>query len=341
MALPLRSLATYLGRKCTVYISHMTGNASVQGKKLLLKGETDAEQQTIDLDSIRRIVLIGRPRADADALYAFMQAGIPVDWLDIFGKPKGQLLSLAKDSFRYPIQQQDFAATPLALELARSILWAKAENSAYILKKRAVLPEGWPQALALFQTATTADTLRGAEGYVANLYFSQWDKLVGQFEWLGRHYYPATDPINAMLSLGYSLLYNRLASALHHVGLDARIGFFHLTRGTHFALASDLMEPFRPIVDNTVLTIVRKRIASPEQFSMKDDACYISDRELFSTILKKFEEMFSRSYTVYADDNGSWVERKCSLNDHIDDLAEYYYDIIKTKTFHHDWRLSV
>ena len=340
MAIPLRSLAAQVDRKCTVYLSHASGEASVKGTRLVI-GEGE-ETRTVALESIRRVVLLGRPRANSEVLYALMRAGIPVDWLDLSGRPRGQLLSLAGDQhFRLPVHQQDFAQSPKALELARSLLLAKVTNSAHILRNRTTLPDGWDHGLSLLRTATNANALRGAEGWLARLYFSCWDTLIGRFTWHGREYHPAPDPVNAMLSLGYSLLYARLASSLHANALDARIGFFHMTRGTHFALASDLMEPFRAAVDNTVLTTIRKRMVKPEQFQIKNGSCCIADKTLFSKLLEIFEEMFAASYTMYSFEDGDWRAQKRSMNDYIDDMSAYYYAILTKKPVCHAWRFAV
>src|SRR5947208_2969612 len=60
--------------------------------------------------------------------------------------------------------------------------------------------------------------------------------------------HPPLDEVNAMLSLSYTLLYNRMASHLNMIGLDSYQGFFHQARHGHAALASDLIEEFRPLI---------------------------------------------------------------------------------------------
>ena len=52
-----------------------------------------------------------------------------------------------------------------------------------------------------------------------------------------------------MLSFGYTLLYNHVSAALTTAGLDPRIGLMHRGRGRHHALASDLVEEMRWLVE--------------------------------------------------------------------------------------------
>ena len=64
---------------------------------------------------------------------------------------------------------------------------------------------------------------------------------------------------NALLNYGYTVLRAAAARAVVAAGLHPTIGLFHSNRGNAFALADDLMEPFRPLVDCAVLNIVLSR----------------------------------------------------------------------------------
>ncbi len=61
---------------------------------------------------------------------------------------------------------------------------------------------------------------------------------------------------NSLLNYGYTVLRAATARAVVAAGLHPTIGLFHSNRGNAFALADDLMEPFRPLVDSSVRTIV-------------------------------------------------------------------------------------
>ncbi len=119
------------------------------------------------------------------------------------------------------------------------------------------------------QSAVRLDELRGIEGLAAREYFAALRLLLGeQWQFNGRGKRPARDPVNAMLSFGYAVLYANTRALLEAVGLNPDIGLFHASRAGHAALASDLMEEFRALlVDSTVLKLVLNRRISPEQFS--------------------------------------------------------------------------
>jgi CRISPR-associated protein Cas1 len=118
----------------------------------------------------------------------------------------------------------------------------------------------------------------GYEGTAAALsyrVFRTFLKTDGGFQ--GRKARPATDPVNALLSLGYTLLYNHMFAAINiynHmfaainiVGLDPYQGFFHQRKHGHAALASDLIEEWRAIlVDSIVLTVLNRREIKLDDF---------------------------------------------------------------------------
>src|SRR5947209_20476950 len=99
-----------------------------------------------------------------------------------------------------------------------------------------------------------------------------------------------TDPVNALLSFGYSLLTTKVASAVQSVGFDHFVGYLHSSFYGRPALALDLVEEFRPIlVDSVVLTLLNKRMLTLHDFVVEFGAYRLKDgrRKVFFT---QFEE---------------------------------------------------
>ena len=87
------------------------------------------------------------------------------------------------------------------------------------------------------------------------------------FDFTARNRRPPRDPVNALLSLGYSLLAKDLTVACYAVGFDPMVGFYHQPRHGRPALALDLMEPLRPLIaDSAVLSAVNTRMVSERDF---------------------------------------------------------------------------
>lgn len=97
-----------------------------------------------------------------------------------------------------------------------------------------------------------ADTRSGdpknCEALAARYY---WHRLFGD-PGFNRRPGERSDPINAMLDYGYTVLRGHSMRAVLASGLTPALGLFHKSRSNSFALADDLIEPFRPAVDLTV-----------------------------------------------------------------------------------------
>ncbi len=147
---------------------------------------------------------------------------------------------------------------------------------------------------------TTIDELLGIEGAGASAYFKVFGLLIKRpssasrspqtpelpdsqplgppklpdspftFDFEKRSRRPPADPVNALLSFGYTLLLSDMISATAIAGLDPYAGFFHQERYGRPNLALDLMEEFRPIVvDSLVLTGINKGVFSLSDFEQK------------------------------------------------------------------------
>jgi CRISPR-associated protein Cas1 len=116
--------------------------------------------------------------------------------------------------------------------------------------------------------AKTVDQLRGLEGHAAREYFGLLRTLLKRpMGFSRRAYHPPPDPVNALLSFGYTLLLNDLVSACQIVGLDPHLGLFHAIDYGRPSLALDLEEAFRPvIVDSLVLDLINHDLITKGDF---------------------------------------------------------------------------
>ena len=93
------------------------------------------------------------------------------------------------------------------------------------------------------------------------------------FNFTHRNRRPPTDPVNAMLSLAYSLLSKDCTLAALAVGFDPYVGFYHQPRFGRPALALDLMEEFRPLIaESTVLSCINNRVITGKDFVRAGEA---------------------------------------------------------------------
>ncbi len=113
----------------------------------------------------------------------------------------------------------------------------------------------------------------GLEGAAARAWFQAYATLLPpSLGFRGRHRRPPPDPVNAALSLAYTLLHADAVRASHAAGLDAGTGFYHQPSHGRESLASDLVEPLRPAVDAWVYGLFRDRFLEASHFKADQGA---------------------------------------------------------------------
>jgi CRISP-associated protein Cas1 len=124
--------------------------------------------------------------------------------------------------------------------------------------------------------ASSLETLRGIEGAAQAAYFRAYTSLFPQsLGFSNRSRRPPSDPVNACLSLAYTLAHFEAARAAYAAGLDPFLGFFHEIAFGRESLACDLIEPVRPSVDAWVWESFRSRTLRPEHFTLDKGACLL------------------------------------------------------------------
>jgi CRISPR-associated protein Cas1 len=110
---------------------------------------------------------------------------------------------------------------------------------------------------------------------------------------------PPKDPVNALLSFGYTLLFNNVLSLILAEGLNPYLGNLHRSDRKEPHLAFDLVEEFRaPIVDSLVIALVNQKILRPTDFTYPNaEAGVYLETGARRVFLKYFEERISETMT--------------------------------------------
>lgn len=140
------------------------------------------------------------------------------------------------------------------------------------------------------------DTLRRYEGGTAAAYFSAYVTMFpGSLAFLKRNRRPPEDPVNAMLSLCYTMLHYELVREIEVIGLDPTIGFYHQFEYGRESLACDLIEPYRSEVDRLVYELFRDRVFTVRDFSTEDErpGCYLKkeSRKVFYPLYEEWAKV--------------------------------------------------
>jgi len=147
------------------------------------------------------------------------------------------------------------------------------------------------------------NTLRGYEGAAARSYFQGYAALFAPtLDFTGRNRRPPRDPVNACLSLAYTLLHFDAVRAAHAAGLDPMLGFYHQPAYGRESLACDLIEPLRPVIDEWVWQRFAQRQLREEHFSHDKGACLLG---------KSGREQFYAAWEKHATSHRRWLRQQC------------------------------
>jgi len=118
--------------------------------------------------------------------------------------------------------------------------------------------------------------------------------LLKPWEFQKRSRRPPADPVNSLLSLGYTMLYHRVTVACQAAGLETAIGPLHAYRAGRQALACDLMEPLRvPVVDRWVIGLLNQRRVVAEDFHAIDGEGIRLTKRAFPKVLADWEKQWA------------------------------------------------
>jgi CRISPR-associated protein Cas1 len=244
--------------------------------------EKESLRQEIRLNEINQMSVMGNIQLTTQTIQALAEAEIPVCWFSQGGWFYGITNGLStKNVFLRKAQFKLADEEWFCLKLARQLVAAKVRNHRVMLMRNHVEPpaEVLSEMKRLAERAEKAEsmeTLLGLEGNGARLYFSCFQGMLKgeegeetglNFDFNGRNRRPPRDPVNALLSLAYSMLSKDLTIACYAVGFDPMMGFYHQPRFGRPALALDLMEPFRPLIaESAVLQAVNSKMITPADF---------------------------------------------------------------------------
>jgi CRISPR-associated protein Cas1 len=255
--------------------------------------EKDDLKQEVRIGEICQVNLMGNVQVSTQAIHALCEAGKPVCYFSLGGWFYGittglnqKNVFLRKAQFR--LAEEDW----FQLALARRLVAGKIRNQRTMLQRNHLEPSvqsllSLKQMMEQAERAGSLQQLLGIEGNAARVYFGDFAGMIkpalseangldhdgGQaasqfrFDFAGRNRRPPRDAVNALLSLGYSLLTKDFTIACYAVGFDPYIGFYHQPRFGRPALALDLMEPFRALIaDSAALTAINTGMVTPRDF---------------------------------------------------------------------------
>ncbi|RMH41658.1 MAG: CRISPR-associated endonuclease Cas1 [Deltaproteobacteria bacterium] len=269
----------------SIYVVQDGGSIRRQGAALHVYRGRD-RLDIVHVHDVDQVVLVGNIVVTPSALELLVDRGIDVVLLSHHGRFRARIGSDVSRQVALRIAQMRALVfdADRAADLARRIVAGKLANCRTLLQ-RAARRHGRTDAIAravaglraaIVRTgrAVDPDEIRGCEGSGTAAYFRAFGDLIRApgFAFPGRNRRPPMDPVNALLSLGYTLLSNVVEGAVRTVGLDPFVGALHAPLTGRPSLVCDLVEEMRaPAVDAVVLAVINRGMLTPEHFDDPGD----------------------------------------------------------------------
>jgi len=238
----------------------------VRGQSVRITDKDGDVVKELPLANVESLAVVGGVQLSTQALAVFADQEVPVAFLTGAGRVTAMMDPLGPTSAAVRAAQVRVLDQPeKALELARAVTVAKIANQRTLLmRNHADLPTrvaaDLQECFSAAERAETIDELRGHEGNAAAIYFRYFagmfkegvKEIAARFDANGRQRRPPPDPINAVLSFAYSMLTHECTAACRLASLEPTLAALHATRPGRPAMALDLMEPFRPLIADSV-----------------------------------------------------------------------------------------
>lgn len=277
----------------TIYITNEQTYLSLDGENLVCKIDGDIKLR-IPFDNVENIVCFNYMGCSPALMGKCVEKTIPINFVSPQGKFLAKVCGETKGNVFLRVSQIEKFQSK-AVELTANTMATKFSNTRQLIKRTlhdneelrqdADINDALETLLLGIEKVSEAESVEeiiGIEGSCAQKYFSIFNKLItvegSPFEFNLRTKRPPLDPVNAMLSLIYTLITAECASALETVGLDSYIGFCHKLKSGRSSLACDMVEEFRCIAERFVLSTINLKVVAEKDFDRQiSGAVWLND----------------------------------------------------------------
>lgn len=261
-----------------LYLTEQQAILRKTGDRLIVEKDDEVllEVPCLKLDAV---LIYGNVQFTTQAAVELLEHGIELALFSTTGKLWGQLTPPKARNVLLRVRQYELERSEdFCLQFARAVVRGKIRSSVAVLKRfRANHPEALPmatvdaveKALGRIDACSSLEMLRGVEGSAAAAYFRGFAAMVPrELAFDGRERRPPRDPVNSLLSFGYTLVGNELQSLLDGIGFDPYIGFYHRLDYGRPSLALDLLEEHRSaLVDRFTSRLFNLGIITASDFT--------------------------------------------------------------------------
>ncbi|MCB1866612.1 MAG: CRISPR-associated endonuclease Cas1 [Chromatiales bacterium] len=284
----------------TLVVDRRDARVSIEGRALRIERDGEALRR-VPLGLLDLFVVHGSPWVRADVWRALAERGIPAVVQSARGSATAWVgAAIGHSVVQRTIQHRAADDEGRRTDIARWLVDGKLASLGDLsLDGTRLAPDFVRQletARASLTQAGDTNTLMGIEGAAAARWWAYLaDRLPPEWKFSGRNRRPPRDPLNSLLSLGYTLLGAEMLAAVQRRGLDPALGFLHGVVPGRDSLVLDLIEPLRPGVDAFALGLLEGKLQPADFSTSTSEGCRLR---------KQMRGVF---YAAWADARAHWT----------------------------------
>ncbi len=274
-----------------LYVIHQGAVVGKDGDRLVLRTKSE-KLDDMRINDLSHLCVFGNVQISTQAMRELLYRDIPITYFSRNGWFYGIAHAHGSKNAILRIKQAAlFFDREKRLDLSGRFINGKIRNCRTLVRRNAGksasgVSEELNRLASKALRCSGLQELLGVEGLAAHLYFQAFAAMLKgkkdkplRFDFQARQKRPAPDPVNSMLSYGYSLLLKDCIITLLSVGFDPYVGFYHQPKYGKPALALDIMEEFRPIiVDSVVLTLINNGEVDESGFISRLGKVFMNER---------------------------------------------------------------
>lgn len=260
----------------------------------------------IPIGSVESIFCFSETQFTRAVLSHLGKTNIPVFIFDFYGNYAGSYIPREEtwNGKKIIEQVRHYLDARLRLVIAREITSASIKNMdstlAYYDNRGINLVAERVQIQNMLEDANGATAIKrllGAEGYARKNYYKGWSKILSPVTFTERSSNPPGDPVNALVSFLYALLYSVCASECYRVGLNPAVSYVHEPGERRCSLCLDIADIFKPLLcDRLVFTLINTKIIDIKKHTKQEAGGYYLNEDGRKLVVKKFDDKIRTTF---------------------------------------------
>lgn len=254
--------------------------------------ETEDNGQTrkipLPVEDISAIYLFGETDLNTKLLNYISQYDIPIHVFNYYGYYSGSFIPRKKNISGSLIIQQ----AKHHLDEEKRIYLAKkfVEGATHHIKRNMREHSLETSQIEILEqqihSCQTVQELMAVEGNIRNQYYRQFNQIIKNPDFFmeKREYNPPSNPINALISFGNSVLYSIVLTEIYRTHLEPTISYLHSPSEKRFSLSLDIAEIFKPfMVDPIIFKLINTGKIKKQHFDRDLNYAYLTEegRKIF------------------------------------------------------------